>query len=66
MSRIAQVLFRLLPIVVAGVLMPFTRKALALVWLIVLGLFVLSASGILMGRNALWLVIGGLMTRRLS
>lgn len=42
--------------------MPFTRKALALVWLFVLGLFVLSASGILVGRNVLWLVLGALAT----
>lgn len=42
--------------------MPFTRKALALVWLIGLGMFVLSASGIIVGRNVLWLVLGGLVT----
>ena len=43
--------------------MPFTRTALALVWLTVLGLFVLSASGTIVGnKGVLWLVLGALAT----
>jgi hypothetical protein len=42
--------------------MPFTRVALASVWLIVLGLFVLSASGtIAAGNGLMWLVLAGLV-----
>jgi hypothetical protein len=42
--------------------MPFTRKALALVWLVVSGLFALSASGTIVGKNVLWLALIGLVT----
>lgn len=42
--------------------MPFAYKALAAVWLVVLGLFALSASSMVVGKNVLWLVFGGLVT----
>jgi hypothetical protein len=42
--------------------MPFTRKALALVWLSVFGLFALAGSGAIVGANALWLVLAALIT----
>lgn len=42
--------------------MPFTRKTLAAVWLVVFGLFAVSASGAFVGKNALWLVLGALVT----
>jgi hypothetical protein len=43
--------------------MPFTRVTLASVWLIVLALFVLSASGtIAAGNGLMWLVLAGLVT----
>jgi len=41
--------------------MPFTRKAIASVWLVVAGLFALSASGTIAGRDVLWLVLAALM-----
>jgi hypothetical protein len=43
--------------------MNFTPMALALVWMMVLGLFVLSASATVVARDGLlWLVLGGLVT----
>jgi hypothetical protein len=42
--------------------MPFTRKALASVWFVVLGLFALSASDMIVGKNALGWFLGGLVT----
>ena len=43
--------------------MPFTRLALASVWLIVLGFFVLAASGTIAAKDGLmWLVLAGLAT----
>ncbi len=42
--------------------MPFAYRALASVWLILLGLFALSASSMVVGKNVLWLVFGGLVT----
>jgi hypothetical protein len=43
--------------------MPFTRLALVAVWLIVLGLFLLTASGSIAAKTGLlWLVMAGLVT----
>jgi len=42
--------------------MPFTSKALASVWLVVLGLFALSASDMVVGADVLWLALVGLVT----